>query len=273
VKLSYLGAEVTSSLSKVIKARFVIEGKSEKLFHNSSPAVMNNGSLAVQETQNDIFTRETAEQIYNETKQMIEELMEAAQQQAGEILLQAKSQAQDLVEKSQREIELLKDQAYQAGFEQGYQEGLHKAEEAAASLRQQAGQIIESLLKEREQAWKKYEKDIIELVILLTEKVIGTVAENKPEAIKNLVKKVLKETGEAEKLTVKVNPVHIPFLTVADIQPKDKPGSKIMILEEPSLQPGECIVVSENGSVEARISEQLDILKQTLLEVTGHAGV
>jgi len=251
-------------LSKEIKARFVVEDYSQgSLLKVCPPVVAANNSLAPQPGyQTDQLTPEAAELIYSETKQMIEELMESAQQQSEQLLLQAKAQAQDILEKSQAEVEILKEQAYKTGFEQGYQDGYSRADEEVHKLQDQTKTLLETLLKDREEAFQRYEKEIVDLVILLTEKILGTAAETKPEIINHLVKKVLAEAGEAEKMTIKVNPIHVPYLGSFE---------KIQIVEDSSLLPGECVVVSENGFIESRISEQLAILKQTMLDVTGHA--
>lgn len=272
MKLLYPVVEVTSSLSKIIKARFVIEDCRQRMVNPVN--LSNNSSLAVQANcQPEEFTAETAELIYSETKQMIEELMEDTQRQSDNLLLQAKAQAQDIVEKGQLEGEQLKDQAYKTGFEQGYQEGFANSEQEAIKLAEQTKALLETLVKDKAQIFQKYEHEMVDLVILLTEKILGTTAETKPEVINNIVKRVLAEVGEAEKIVIKVNPIHIPYLKSFDDQQLDSQSKKFQIIEDSTLQPGECMVISENGFIEARITEQLEVLKQTLLEVTGYAGV
>lgn len=261
-----------NSLSKIIKARFVIEDNRQRI---TVPVGLNNNiSLATQAySQPEELTAETAEIIYSETKQMIEELMETAQLQADNILLQAKAQAQDLIEKGQAEGEKLKDQAYQMGFEQGYKDGFLSAEHETKKLEEQLKDLLITLVKDKELTFQKYERQMVDLVILLTEKILGTTAETKPEIINHVVKKVLAEIGEAEKVVIKVNPIHIPYLSSFDDQQIENINQKVQIVEDSALLPGECVVSCENGFIEAKIGEQLEALKQTLLEVKGHAGV
>lgn len=261
-----------NSLSKIIKARFIVEDNRQRI---TVPVGLNNNlSLATQtNVRTEELTADAAEAIYSETKRMIEELMEAAQLEADNLLFQAKAQAQDVVERGQAEAEQLRDQAYQMGFEQGYKDGIASAEQETQKLEDQIKDLLVTLVKDKELTFQKYERQMVDLVILLTEKILGTTAETKPEIINHIVKKVLAEIGEAEKVVIKVNPIHVPYLSSFDDQQIENINQKVQIVEDSALLPGECVVSSENGFIEAKIGEQLEALKQTLLEVSGYVGV
>ncbi len=260
-------------MSKIIKAQFVIEDTWS--YPRKVPPVTgldNGSSLAPQpEPQDTGLTPEMSEKIYNETKLMIEELMGEAQNEAEKILAEAKSQAEDLLEASRSEGEEIRQQAYKDGYEKGYQEGLEKSRSEMEKLSQQFRLLTENLAKEREELRKQYEQDLIDLVLLLTEKIIGTTAETKPEIISHIVSRVLNEAGEFEKAVIRVNPVHLSYLEHFN-EPNSLYYQKVQLVEDTSLNPGECVVNCDNGFIEARISEQLEILKKSILDVTGHAG-
>lgn len=261
-------------MSKIIKARFVIEEKNHSPISSKNSAVIgDNSSLALQADSNvNAITPEVAESIYNETKQMIEELMEDAQNQADKLILQAKAEAQDQVEKAQTIVEELKEQGRKEGFEQGYQDGFVQSSAEVKEIANHMQEMLKKLIKDNEDARRKYEKDLIELIIVLTEKLIGTTVEIKPEIIKQIVKKVLTEAGDYEKIIVKVNPIHLPYLNANEELKAQSFGSKVQFAEDVTLDPGDCILINENGFIEARIDEQLAILKETILDVTDHAG-
>lgn len=259
-------------MSKVIKARFVIEDQNWKprtAYGPYSSQALSPAADPVRESGH--LTQEAAEEIYNDTKKMIEELMEDARNQAADLMFQAKASAQELIEKSQSEVENIKDQAYKLGYEQGYQAGKVQAEEDAASIRKQMRAVMEDLVLKKEEFLKEYEQEMVNLVILLTEKILGAAAEIKPEIINQIVKRVLREVGETERIIIKVNPIHIPYLDTFEDEQSNSLEKKIGIAEDSDLQPGECIVISDNGFIEAKIPQQLDILKQAMLDVTENA--
>ncbi len=262
-------------MSKIIKARFIIEDNEYdlELKGNSNNTGLNNHSLTLQaDSYEEPITPETAKMIYNETKDMIEELMEDAQEQADKLILQAKADAQAVLEKAQASAEELKETARQEGYDQGYREGFERSSQEANALTQQFHEFLGKIIQDKEAVQKKYEKDIVELVLMLTEKLVGTVVQLRPEIMQQIIEKILVEASENEKVTVKVNPLHLPYLIGTEEQAGQSQNSKIQFIEDPALQPGDCIIQTDNGFIEAKIDDQLAILRETILDVTGHAG-
>lgn len=259
-------------MSKIIKARFVIEDQFNTTYSIGN-GLNNNSSLALQsDNYEDQITPETAENIYNETKEMIEELMEDALEKADKQILEAKAEAQEILEKTQASVGELEEKAHKEGYEKGYQVGFERSSQEITIVTNQMQELLHKLIAEDETARKNYEKDIVTLVMMLTEKIIGTVVELKPEIINQIVENILVEAGESAKLTVKVNPVHLPYLKANDDQLGQNLENKVLFAEDASLQPGDCVLLTDNGFIEAKIDEQLAILRETILEVTGHAG-
>jgi flagellar assembly protein FliH len=222
---------------------------------------------------NEELTKETVDVIYNETKVMLEELVARAQQKADDILLKAKEEAHSLIEKSLQDYQVVKDKAYKEGYDQGYEKGLEEAEAEIKKLGRETASLIASLKRQKEDLYRKQEKDVVELVIALTEKILGTVIETRPEVICQVIKNTLEHVRDAEKITVKVNPIHIPYLSGFEEQFKDVCPEKFKIAEDPNIKPGDCQVVTENGYLDSMLEEQLIQLKKALLEVVDDNGI
>ncbi len=236
-------------MSKIIKANFV----------------KNEGSTRLSATDNQDLplTRDTAQAIYLETKIMIEELIAEAQQKADEITLKSRSQAQMILERAHQESEDIKNKAYEEGYRLGYEKGLAEAQREIKELHGHAQELIGALQEEKENMLKTYESELLDLVMLITEKILGVIVEVKPEIINEVISRTLKETAETGKILVKVNPFHIPYLNVS------REHDNVVIQEDVSVKPGGCVIISENGMIDAQLESQLVLIKQALQDVAG----
>jgi flagellar assembly protein FliH len=212
------------------------------------------------------FTRETANNIYLETKIMIEELISEAQKKAEGIIVEAEAKAGEIIEKSNTESEKIKNDAYLRGLNEGKNEGTKKGEEEIITRVKETKLLISELTKAKNDYIKSSAKDILDLVMIISEKLLKTTIETKPEVISNIVKGVLEQVSDAEQITLKVNPVHIPYLDTNDEKFNELSIEKIEIKEDPNIKPGGCIVVTDNGFIDAQIDEQLILLKNALRE-------
>ncbi|QNB45772.1 hypothetical protein BR63_05260 [Thermanaerosceptrum fracticalcis] len=241
-------------MSKIIKANFVKNEGRTKL-----PAADN---------QDIPLTRDTAQAIYLETKVMIEELIAEAQQKADEITLKSRSQAQMILETAHQESQDIKNRAYEEGYRLGYEKGLAEAQHEIKELHGHAQELIGALQQEKLNMLKAYESELLDLVMLITEKILGVIVEVKPEIINGVISRTLSQTAENGKIMVKVNPFHIPYLNISREQAFDFPDN-VVIQEDVSVKPGGCVIISENGIIDAQLEGQIALLKQALRDVAG----
>ncbi|MBZ4653164.1 MAG: fliH [Peptococcaceae bacterium] len=236
-------------MSKIIKANFVKNELRTRL------PVANNEDIPL--------TRDTAQAIYLETKVMIEELIAEAQQKADEITLKSRSQAQMILETAHQESQDIKNRAYEEGYRLGYEKGLAEARHEIKELHGHAQELIGALQQEKLNMLKAYESELLDLVMLITEKILGVIVEVKPEIINGVISRTLSQTAENGKIMVKVNPFHIPYLNIS------REHDNVVIQEDVSVKPGGCVIISENGIIDAQLEGQIALLKQALRDVAG----
>ncbi|MDD2212093.1 MAG: FliH/SctL family protein [Clostridia bacterium] len=254
-------------MSKVIKACFVKDGEKKDFESKNAFAVISHRGSQGE------FTKETAYTIYQETKMMIEELISEAEKKAKMIISEAEKKAKTIINKNQIEYEEVKKIAYEEGIKSGYQEGMGKAEKEIKNLAQETKVLAQNLGTFKGKYLRDNEEEIIDLILLISQKIINTVIELKPEIICSIVKNVLAEVGDAEKLMIKVNPVHLPYLDVYNEQFKEINMSKLRFEGDLEVEPGECILVTENGFIDVKIDEQLLLLKKALKEENNYVGL
>lgn len=254
-------------MSKIIKAHFVVERRLERLKKIEQDGTARASGEAGENTR---LTRETAEAIYFETKTILEDLIAQAQQRSDAIILKAREEAQQIVENALGDVSNTKVESWDKGYAQGYEAGYA---EAADELQRRYGEIS-SLLREltdiRLELYENQEKEIVQLILAMTEKILGTIVDLRPEIISQVIRNTLEQAKGAQKITVKINPVHLPYLSRAEEIFKETGAEVADVVEEPALKPGDCQVITENGFIEAIIEEQLLELKRVLLETADY---
>ncbi len=264
----FLAGEEMRLLSKVIKACFVKQGftsqSSEMVRKVSTPSVSLNNEIISTSECHDEFTKETGKSIYLETKEMLNELIAEAEKRAESIISEAEMQARELMKNTKNECEELKEKACEEGFQNGYQESLKKGETQVEEFKAQTLELITEISTLKQNFLADHFDDILDLIFHISRKMINAAIEFKPELISAIVKKILEETNDEETLTIKVNPVHVPFLDIYGDNFPDVKRNKITVEPDPAIKPGDCIVVTDKGFIDAQIDEQLLYLKQLL---------
>lgn len=254
-------------MSKIIKARFVMIDNS--LNKSMTQAVTQQFDLDIAEEQSSL-TLKTAEEIYSETKTMMEEIVSEAQSEAENILLLAKAEAHKILEDAKTKVDELKKKAAKDGYEQGVIQGTQESKKNTSKIMEQTVKLLEKIEKDRVELYKKYDEIILDLTFLLARKILGNALDIRPEIISGILENVLKEVKDTEHVIIKVNPVHLPYLGIDSVRFSEIQGS-IKFIEDTSLNPGDCILLTETGFLEYKIDEQFKILRTALLDVTNDA--
>jgi type III secretion system HrpE/YscL family protein len=191
----------------------------------------NNGALGVSK-----ITRETHE----------------ASLDAKDILAKAQEQAAQLIEDAQREKEALLAES----AERGYAAGLDKWNDALAEA-----------WKQREQFFTRNEAELVKLAVAVAEKIIGRTVQTDPSTVLQTVSEALKSVRSERRITVKVNPAEEAALReqAGALKMLCAQVGDLVIVGNPSIAMGGCIVESELGMIDAQISTQLASIEKALM--------
>lgn len=195
--------------------------------------------------------------------------LEAACAEAEAIRLKAIQDAERIREQAQRE-------GYQRGYEQGYQLGTIEArqhteaqlQQTVESLRAQLQQVFEGIHAQHEAYLQHAESQMLELALEVVRKVVREELKLQPAHVLAVVRDTLRRVQSFERLRLRVNPIdletvrqHRPTLlqTVDNIE-------GIEIVEDRRVDPGGCIIETEQGVYDARIRTQLSEIERAMRE-------
>ncbi len=193
-----------------------------------------------------------------------------AENEAFQIIQRAKQEAEQIIAEAQTQRDKLQLEAKSQGFEQGHSEGYEKGAAEVNRLIERMHKILEAVMQRREEILKDTESQIVELVILMARKVIKILSENQKNVVMANVVAALKKVRTRGAVTLRVNLEDVK-LTTANISEFIKHIENvegITVLEDSSVEKGGCIVETDFGAIDARISSQLTELENKILDVS-----
>lgn len=199
-----------------------------------------------------------AQIIKNEADKTAQEIIRKAQEEAQQILAQARMDEQKLYSESKRN-------GYDEGHEAGYQDGAEEAHRLVSRLHT----IIEGVQAKRQEILESTESQIVELVLLMTRKVVKILSENQKSVLLSNVVQALKKVKGRGDVTIRVNMDDVKLTTehISQFIREVENVKSITVLEDSTVQRGGCIIETDFGAIDARIQSQLGELETKLLEV------
>ena len=193
-----------------------------------------------------------------------------AESEANSIIEKAKAEAAQIVAEANAQHDKIVSEARSEGYEQGSSEGYEKGKAEVERLIERMHKVLEAVMQRREEILADTESQIVELVILMARKVIKILSENQKNVIMANTVAALRKVKTRGNVTLRVNIEDVKLTTAhADefIQHVENVQG-ITVQEDSSVEKGGCIVETDFGAIDARISSQLTELENKILEVS-----
>lgn len=193
-----------------------------------------------------------------------------AEKNAEIIITEAQTKAQTIIENAKVEQETIRSNAQKEGYDNGNKEGYENGKQEAERLIDRMHKIIDAVMLRREEILNETEHQIVELVILMARKVIKIISENQKSVIMSNVLQALKKVKTRGDITVRVNLADVKLTSehTDEFIKRVENIKGITVLEDSSVEKGGCIVETDFGAIDARISSQLSELEQKIMEIS-----
>ena len=161
-----------------------------------------------------------------------------------------------LISRAQQEAHTIKELAAR----EGYQNGLKKAQDEIDELKESLSEFLEA----KDKMYDDFYPHIVEIALEIAKKIIKKETETSNEVLKEMINTVLGEiNSDAQKITIKVNPVDSEFASVSlpEILAEKNLNVRITIASDETIEKGSCIVIADNGVIDANFKTQLAVLQ------------
>lgn len=192
-----------------------------------------------------------------------------AENEAAAILAEAKAKAEEMLNEANATREEITTTARQEGYNAGHEEGFKEGKAEAQRLIDRLHLMIEKIMDKRVQILSETEQQIVDLVLLMTRKVVKVISENQRNVVmSNIVHALRKVKGRGDVL-IRVNMAELALTSehTKEFLASVENVKNITIVEDSAVDKGGCIIETDFGSIDARISSQLGELEQKILEI------
>lgn len=164
-----------------------------------------------------------------------------------------------LADDARQQAASIREQARQ----EGYSAGVQQAEEEQAERVGAIAALAEGAVRARAEFLQRSEPELIELVFEIARKVIGDHLSRDKESLAEIASRALNAAGQADVYYLHLHP------TDADIVEqrlrRDALGMSLQIVPDERLSPGDCLVRTAYGRVDARVDAQLHAMREQVV--------
>lgn len=229
--------------------------------------------LEIAQASADDIVKKAEEAAFAEVKRQTDQaqiIKNDAEQTASKIIEDAKLEAERIIQEANVEKENIKATAHQDGYKEGHEQGFMEGQNEVNRLVERVHKIVESVMVRREEILCETEQQIVELVLLMTRKVVKIISENQKTVVLSNVLAALKKIRTRGNITLRVNTEDLKLTTahVDEFIKRIENVNGISVIEDSSVDKGGCIVETDFGAIDARISSQLAELESKIMEIS-----
>lgn len=194
----------------------------------------------------------------------------AAKEEAEKIVADANAQASQIVAKAHENEDELFSKAKKDGYEQGRAQGFDEGKAEADRLVERLHKMLDAVQEKRQEILDGTEQQIVDLVLLMTRKVVKIMSDNQKQVVMANVMQALKKVKGRGSVTLRVNLADVKLTTehAKDFIRSVENIQGISVVEDSSVEKGGCIVETDFGAIDARIASQLGELEAKILEMS-----
>jgi len=219
-----------------------------------------------------------AETVLPEEVMFGQEQLQEAQAQADEILARAQAQADEIRQQAQvmaeQDARAAYENAKQQGMQDGYQQGMQKANAEADAVRREYAQKEQELLKQYHEMMEEMEPYLIGQLTGIYEHIFDVELSQYRNILQHLITNTLRSVEMSDNYLIHVSEQDYSYVSMQKAQIIEEgcvKNATLEFVEDRTLNKNECLIETEDGIFDCSLSTQLTELKRKLqlLSYTG----
>jgi flagellar assembly protein FliH len=177
-----------------------------------------------------------------------------------------KFEAEKMIKDAELKVSEIEHEAYKKGYEAGREEGYKEGQAEVMRLIDRLGTIVSTAVDIREDIIGSSEKLMTEMILMIARKVIKDEIVERREVVINNIKDALKRVKDRDRVDIRVNFADLDMTTAHkdELIKMMESLKKVNIYEDSRVERGGCIIETDVGAVDARISTQLDTIEEAI---------
>jgi len=221
----------------------------------------------------DRILKEAEQRAFEEVKRLTDESQKArqlAEDEKNRIIREAEETADRHLRESQGQVDEITKTAYDAGFQKGRDESWEEGKAEVSRLVEQLHKIISAAIEKRGEIIDETETQIINLVLQISKKVVKVISENQKNVVINNCIQALRKLKSRGDVVLRVNLEDVKLTSehIDDFMRMVENVRTITVMEDSSVDRGGCIIETDFGLIDARISSQFKEIEEKILDLT-----
>ncbi len=230
------------------------------------------GMIQAARDEADTIVKEAQEKAFEEVKRQTDQAQKARQQAEDEsrrIIDEARANAAEELSVAEAGRDDITKKAHKEGSEAGREEGYAEGKAEVERLVERLHSIINAAIEKRAEIIAESETQLINLVLLIAKKVVKVISENQKNVVVNNVIQALRKLKTRGDVVIRVNLADVQLTSehVKDFMRMVENVRSISVMEDSTVDKGGCIIETDFGQIDARVSSQLHEIEERILEL------
>ena len=172
-------------------------------------------------------------------------------------------EAQGILGEARKKAQHIERQAYEQGFVQGQKDGQEVGERSLEQLGNQFQDLVSALAREKEELYRRREKELVDMVLLISRKIVVRELKLQPEAIQEIVAQGFQILADTENIKVHIHPQDHELLKWA---PQDSWPPEVELVADGTVSPGGFMMSTASGEIDGTLKNRWAVVAQMVQE-------
>jgi flagellar assembly protein FliH len=198
-----------------------------------------------------------------------QKIRQEAEEAAVLLVAEAERRVAELEASAKARLEAAEREAAKKGREEGREEGYGEGKAEAERLVDRLHVILDRAMDKRAEILEQTESQVVELVLLIARKVVKVLSENQKSVVVQNIGQALRKLKTKSDVIVRVNLADLQLATehIKDFVQLTENAKRMTVVEDSTVDRGGCVIETDFGEIDARISSQLHELEERILDV------
>ncbi|TVR90686.1 MAG: flagellar assembly protein FliH [Spirochaetaceae bacterium] len=231
------------------------------------------GMVAEAEAEAERIIKEAENTAFEEIRKKTEQAQKAkkdAELESERVVAEAEERAAKIIADAESKSGQLESEAYAKGKKEGFDAGWQEGKAEADRVIERLHIILSKAVERRHQIMEESEAQIVELVISMARKVVKAITESQKNVVLNNVVQALAKLRAKSDIVIRVNLDDLSTTTehAKEIMERIERVNNVTVAEDSTVDRGGCIIETDFGEIDARISSQLREIEERIREIS-----
>jgi len=199
-----------------------------------------------------------------------QDIKHRAEDEAESLVTEARERVKQMEAESRATLDNERKEAVEAGRTEGREAGYAEGKAEVERLIQRTQTVLQRAQDKRTEILQETEQEIINLVLIITRKVVKAITESQRTVIVSNVIQALRKVKGRGNIIIRVNLADLKLTTshTKDFISLVEGAKSLQVVEDSTVDEGGCVIETDFGEIDARITSQLGELEAKILELS-----